>query len=61
MVFYFTKVRTNTEKIAWVIILTNLINRGEDMQDMYKKLQDKNKGGSIYLYIYRNHTLSKVR
>lgn len=32
MVFYFTKVRTNTEKIAWVIILTNLINRGEDMQ-----------------------------
>ena len=61
MVFYFTKVRTNTEKIAWVIILTNLINRGEDMQVMYKKLQDKNKGGSIYLYIYRNHTLSKVR
>ena len=46
MVFYFTKVHTNTEKIAWVIILTNLINRGEDMQVMYKKLQDKNKGGN---------------
>lgn len=37
MVFYFTKGRTNTEKIAHGIILTNLINRGEDMQVMYKK------------------------
>ena len=53
MLFYFTKVRTTTEKIAWVIILTNLINRGEDMQVMYKKLQDRNKGRS------RTHDMSQ--
>ena len=53
VLFYFTKVRTNTEKIAWVIILTNLINRGEDMQVMYKKLQDRNKGRS------RTHDMSQ--